>query len=136
MTIRPIARDAATAEFFDGTAAGEFRLKRSRTTGEILAPQCLTDSAGAVDLEWIAASGAGHVVSWAVSYGKPVDGVQLPSSVVGIVELAEGPWWWCEILGADPAAMHEGLAVTVEFVRPAETSEVVPVFRVAGAPIS
>ena len=40
-------------QFFDGTAVGEFRLKRSRTTGEILAPQCLTDSAGSADLEWI-----------------------------------------------------------------------------------
>ena len=75
MTIRAIRRDAATAEFFDGTSVGEFRLKRSRATGEILAPQCLTDSAGSVDLEWITASGAGRVVSWAVSYGNPVDGV-------------------------------------------------------------
>lgn len=133
MTIRPIARDAATAEFLDGTAVGEFRLKRSRTTGEILAPQCLTDSAGAVDLEWITASGAGRVVSWAISYGKPVDGVQHASSVVGIVELEEGPWWWCELLGADPETMCEGLAVTVEFVRPEGSPETVPVFRIVAS---
>ena len=130
MTIRAIRRDAATAEFFDGTAAGEFRLKRSRTTGEILAPQCLTDSAGSVDLEWITASGRGRVVSWAVSYGKPVDGVQLPTSVVGIVELDEGPWWWCELLDADPASMRVGMPVTAAFVRPEGSDETVPVFRV------
>jgi uncharacterized OB-fold protein len=131
MTIRAIRRDAATAEFFDGTAVGEFRLKRSRTTGEILPPQCLTDSAGSVDLEWITASGSGRVVSWAVSYGKPVDGIQLPTSVVGIVELAEGPWWWCELLDADPESMREGLPVTAAFVLPEGSEETVPVFRVA-----
>lgn len=130
MTIRAIRRDAATAEFFDGTALGQFRLKRSRTTGEILAPQCLTDSAGSVDLEWITANGTGHIVSWAVSYGKPVDGVQLPTAVVGIVELDEGPWWWCELLDADPAAMRVGLPVTAAFVRPEGSEETVPVFRV------
>jgi uncharacterized OB-fold protein len=134
MTIRAIRRDAATAEFFDGTALGEFRLKRSRTTGEILAPQCLTDSAGSVDLEWITASGFGRVVSWAVTYGKPVDGprdgIALPTSVVGIVELDEGPLWWCELLDADPAAMRMGLPVTAAFVRPEDSDETVPVFRV------
>jgi uncharacterized OB-fold protein len=131
MTIRAIRRDAATAEFFDGTAVGEFRLKRSRTTGEILAPQCLTDAAGSVDLEWITARGTGHVVSWAVSHGKPVDGVQTPSAVVGIVELDEGPWWWCELLDADPESMRAGLPVTAAFVRPEGSEETVPVFRVA-----
>jgi uncharacterized protein len=133
LTIRAIRRDAATAEFFDGTAQGEFRLKRSRVTGEILAPQCLTDSAGSVDLEWIRASGSGRVVSWAVSYGKPIDGVQAPSSVVGIVELDEGPWWWCELLDADPDSMREGLPVMAAFVRPEGSEETVPVFRVVAA---
>jgi uncharacterized OB-fold protein len=130
MTIRAMRRDAATAEFFDGTAVGEFRLKRSRTTGEILAPQCLTDSAGSADLEWINAAGTGRVVSWAVSYGKAVDGVQHPSAVVAIVELDEGPWWWCELLDADPDAMQVGMPVTAAFVRPEESAETIPVFRV------
>jgi uncharacterized OB-fold protein len=123
-------RDAATAKFFDGTAVGEFRLKRSRVNGEILGPQCVIDSTGSVDLEWIAAKGTGRVVTWAVSYGKPVDGLQEPSAVVGIVELDEGPWWWCELLDADPPAMREGLPVTVAFIRPEGSEEVIPVFRV------
>jgi uncharacterized protein len=130
MTIRAMRRDAVTAEFFDGTAVEEFRLKRSRATGEILAPQCVIDSTGSVDLEWVTAKGTGRVVTWAVSYGKPVDGVQEPSAVVGIVELDEGPWWWSELLDADPTAMREGLPVTVAFVRPEGSDEVIPVFRV------
>ena len=128
--IIPVTREAETAEFFDGTAAGEFRLRRSRVTGEILGPQACTDSAGSTDLEWIAAAGTGHVVSWAVSYGKPADGVQVPQSVIAIVELDEGPWWWTELLDTDPGELREGLPVQVGFVRPEGSRETLPVFRV------
>jgi uncharacterized protein len=128
--ILPVTRDAETAEFFDAAAAGEFRLRRSRATGEILGPQAWADSAGSTDLEWITAAGTGTVVSWAVSYGKPVDGVQPVQSVIAIVELDEGPWWWTELLGASPDALREGLPVRVEFVRPEGSDETLPVFRV------
>lgn len=130
MTISAVRRDDTTAEFFDGTAAGEFRLRRSRTTGEILAPQCTVDSTGGTDLEWIVAAGTATVVSWAVSYGKPRDGVQLPTSVIGIVEFDEGPWWWCELLDADPSRLQIGLRAEVAFVRPEGSDETIPVFRV------
>lgn len=130
MAITRVARDAETAEFLDGTAAGAFLLRRSRTTGEVLGPQIEIDSAGRTDLEWFAASGRGHVVSWAVSHGKPVEGRPAPTTVLAIVELAEGPWWWCELLDADPDAMREGLPVRAAFVRPDGSDETVPVFRV------
>jgi uncharacterized OB-fold protein len=130
MTISAIHRDAATAQFFDGTAAGEFRLRRSRVTGEVLAPQCVIDSTGSTDLEWIVAAGTGRLVSWAVSFGKPKDGVQVAQSVVGIVQLDEGPWWWAEILEANPEAMRADLPVYVDFVRPEGSPETVPAFRV------
>jgi uncharacterized OB-fold protein len=130
MTINAVRRDPTTAEFFDGTAVGEFRLKRSRATGEVLAPQCLVDSTGQTDLEWIVAAGTGRVVTWAVSYGKPKDGVQLASAVVAIVQLDEGPWWWCELLDADPERMRPDLPVEVAFVRPEGSEETVPTFRI------
>ena len=132
--ILPTTRDAETVEFFDGTAKGEFRLRRSRVTGEMLAPQVYTDSTGSADLEWVAAAGTGRVVSWAVSYAKPVDGTQRAQSVVAIVELDEGPWWWTELVGADPGELREGLPVQVEFVRPDGSAETLPVFRPAGLP--
>jgi uncharacterized OB-fold protein len=132
MTIGAVGRDAATAEFLDGTAAGEFRLKRSRATGQILAPQCVVDSVGNTDLEWVVAAGTGRLVSWAVIHGKPQEGVQPPGTVIAIVELTEGPWWWCELLGADPAAMRADLPVEVAFVRVDASTETVPVFRIVG----
>jgi uncharacterized OB-fold protein len=132
MAITPARRDAETAEFLDGTAAGEFRIKRSRVTGELLGPQILIDSSGSSDLEWVAASGSGRIVSWAVSHGRPVEGRPGPRSVLAIVELAEGPWWWCELLDADPNSLREGMPVQVAFVRPDGSDETVPVFRAAG----
>jgi uncharacterized OB-fold protein len=129
--IRPVTRDAETAEFLDGTAAGEFRLRRSRVTGEFLAPQVYTDSAGSTDLEWVPAAGAGRLVSWAVQRGKPVDGVQSIESVVAVVELDEGPWWWTELPDAEVDELREGLRVHVEFVRPEGSEETLPVFRVS-----
>jgi uncharacterized OB-fold protein len=131
MTILPMRRDDTTAEFFDGTARGEFLVRRSRVTGEILGPQFQTDSAGSTDLEWVAASGEGTVVSWIVAHGKAAAGEQAPRTVIAIVELTEGPWWWCELLDADPDEMRTGLPVRVDFVRPEDSDEVLPIFRVA-----
>jgi uncharacterized OB-fold protein len=130
MAILPVKRDTSAAEFLDGAARGEFLIRRSRTTGELLGPQIVIDSAGSTDLEWVPASGRGTVVSWTVSYRKPVDGEQRPDSVLAIIELAEGPWWWCELLDADPERMRAGLPVEVAFVRPDGSAETVPVFRV------
>ncbi|MER6899434.1 hypothetical protein [Amycolatopsis sp. NPDC000740] len=39
MRINPVARDEESAAFFDGTALGEFRLLRRRSTGEYLDPR-------------------------------------------------------------------------------------------------
>lgn len=128
--ILPVTRDAETATFLDGTAVGEFRLRRSLVSGEFLAPQVYADSTGSTDLEWVPAVGTGRVVSWAVHHGRPVDGIQPVESIICIVELDEGPWWWTELLDADPADVHEGLPVRVDFVRPDGSDEVLPVFRV------
>jgi uncharacterized OB-fold protein len=62
-----------------------------------------------------------------------VDGHEPVRTVVGIVELDEGPWWWCRLVGVDPDANLAGLRVEVEFVPsgPESEHETVPVFRPA-----
>ena len=47
--------------------------------------------------------------------------------VIGIVELAEGPWLNTAVPGVDPAALREGMAMHVEFL-PLGGGEPVPVF--------
>src|ERR1700745_3666830 len=108
-----VRRDDATAEFFDGTARGQFLLVKDTRTGEVLTPQFDTT----VDPERYvstSAAGTGTVVSWAVVHQREADGStsRLP---VAIVELDEGPWWWTSVTGADADEALLGRRVQVAF---------------------
>lgn len=127
MAMIPVRRDAATAAFFDGTASGQFLLLRDTTTGELCDPHTET----AFDRQRFvpeAASGRGHVVSWAAPHTRMPDGSTL-RTVVGIVQLEEGPWWWTELRGFDDDD-PQGAAVVVAFEKSGEgdADEVVPYF--------
>jgi uncharacterized protein len=122
-----VQRDAATAEFFDGTRRGEFLLVKDTRTGEVLAPAFDT----AADHERyvrVPAAGTGTVVSWAVVHQREADGSD-GRTLVGIVELDEGPWWWTAIAGADPAEDLLGRRVQVAFEKVGD-GEAIPYFTV------
>ncbi len=72
MSVGPVVRDEATAEFFDGTAAGQFLLRRCPAGhfSEPPAAQCTT--CGATDLHWSPAGGGATLVSWAVTWSRPL----------------------------------------------------------------
>jgi uncharacterized OB-fold protein len=137
MTVRRIGRDANTAPFLDGTARGEFLLRRCHTGhwSEPAAQVCTT--CGRRDLEWVASSGAARLVSWAVSYGRPKDDGPASRTVLAIVELDEGPWWWTRLVDVDPDAVAAGMTLRVGFERPGgegdgeDEDEYLPVFRPA-----
>jgi hypothetical protein len=44
--------------------------------------------------------------------------------------LAEGPWWWSQIVDADPARLAVGTALRIRFQRHDAEAEPVPVFTV------
>ena len=71
MSVGPVVRDAATAEFFDGTAAGQFLLRRcpAATVSEPQAAQCTT--CASTDLGGPRPAVAPRLVSWAVTWGRP-----------------------------------------------------------------
>jgi uncharacterized OB-fold protein len=133
MAISPVTRDSVTADFFDATRHGVFLLCRRRSTGEYLDPATLAARPGDSDLEYSPAAGGGRIVSWATLHGVKVDTGEPDRTVVGIVELDEGPWWWCQIVGVNPDDDLADLRVAVEFVAsgPGVDHEVVPVFRPA-----
>jgi hypothetical protein len=123
----PVQRDQATAEFFDGTARGEFLLVKDTQTGEVLAPQFDP----AVDPERyvrVPAAGTGTVVSWVVVHEREPDG-SAGRRPVGIVELDEGPWWWTSITGASPDEDLFGRRVQVAFEKVGD-GETIPYFTV------
>jgi len=127
MTVGPVDRDDATAEFFDGTAAGRLLLRRCEHGhySEPAVTQCTT--CASLSLQWSPAGGSASLVSWAITWSKEDE-----PTVLVIAELDEGPWWWSQLTGADPAQLAVGARLRVAFARPDEEHEAVPVFELAG----
>jgi uncharacterized protein len=130
MSVGAVNRDEQTGAFFDGTAAGQLLLRRCPAGhySEPQAAQCST--CGRTDLEWAAAGGGASLVSWAVTRSSET------STVLVIAELDEGPWWWSQLTGADPAGLTVGTRLRLAFARPDGAAEgeleAVPVFVLAG----
>jgi hypothetical protein len=128
MTVGPVVRNEATTPFFDGTARGEFLLRRCTKCGAAntpLAEQCPV--CGSTALDWEPASGAATLVSWTVFHdpaGERGDAI----TILAIAELAEGPWWWSLLVEADPEALRLGQPLRLDFERNGD-HEAVPVFR-------
>jgi uncharacterized OB-fold protein len=129
----PVARDENTAAFFDGTASGQFLLRRCDPDGHLSRPQARQCSTcGTTNLVWSPASGGARLVSWALIPARrsaPEDSLEAPT-VVAVAELDEGPWWWSQIVDADPDTLAEGQRLRIRFQAP-DGGEAVPVFSVA-----
>lgn len=128
MAAMPVRRDAETAAFFDGTAQGQFLLLHDTQTGQILDPRTDTSSDRG-RYEHVPASGKGTVVSWSVPHTRLPDGGAL-RTVVGIVQLEEGPWWWAELRGFDPDEDLAGAPAEIAFEPsgPHPEDETIPYF--------
>jgi uncharacterized OB-fold protein len=122
MSVGPVQRDGATAEFFDGTAEGRFLIRRCPAShySEPAVKQCT--ACGSTELGWAEAAGDATLVSWAI----------LPAgTVLVIAELDEGPWWWSQLDAADPAELSVGDRLRISFRRADDEHEAVPVFELA-----
>jgi uncharacterized OB-fold protein len=129
MTVGPIIRDAATAEFFDGTAMGQFLLRHCHDCGTLSAPQAAQcERCSSTVLDWRPASGDAALVSWTIAHAKPGPEGTAHRTVLAIAELAEGPWWWSQIVGAAPAQLRVGTPLRIDFQRHDPAHEAVPVF--------
>jgi uncharacterized OB-fold protein len=131
-TVGAVVRDERTAPFFDGTAAGQFLLRKCQQCQALLTPyavQC--GPCGSTDLTWEPAGGGAKVVSWVVPHTKPDANGHTDTTVLAIAELDEGPWWWSQVVDADPAAVAMGTRLRIDFQRANDESEYVPVFRLA-----
>jgi len=129
-----VARDEASAAFFDAAAEGRLLIRRCDACGHWLAPYlrmgatiercpvCASDT-----LHWTPAEGTGALVTWTVIHERADDSTH----TVGVVELAEGPWLTARV-DADPAALAAGASMVVGFDRPGG-GEPVPVLRLVGA---
>ena len=125
-----VARDDSTAAFFDGTAGGQFLLRRCDPEGHLSRPQARQCSTcGTTNLLWSPASGGARLVSWAVVPARRSAEQEPPGppTVVAIAELDEGLWWWSQIVDADPDVLAEGQRLRIGFDA-TDGGEAVPVF--------
>lgn len=126
-SVAPLLRDDRSAEFFDAAAEGTLLLQYSPSSGHWSAPTATAcETTDARDLEWRAASGRGELASWTVIPRRAVDEVVPPPTVIGIIELEEGPWLTVQLVDGAEHAVRSGAGVTIDFVRPDE-SESIPV---------
>ena len=131
MALGAVRRDGDTDPFLDGAARGEFLLRRCTRCQHIGGPQeAQCPACGSPDTEWVPAQGGARVVSWSVVHGRTASGDYAPHTITVIAEFDEGPWWWSQVLGADPDQMATGGRLRVAFA-PAEGGETLPVFQLA-----
>jgi uncharacterized OB-fold protein len=133
MTVGRVASNEGTEEFFAGTAAGQFLIKRCTPHGHASRPQAkVCDVCASDELTSEAASGRALLVSWVVVQPRVPDGTEPPPPTIpAIGALEEGPWWWAAVVGADPETLYGGQPLRIAFEQP-EESEAVPVFVVDG----
>jgi len=134
MTLAPVVRDERSAQFFDAAADGTLLYQKCGNCGHAQLPigagtvgdRCR--NCGQTKAQWVPASGAATLVSWTSSPVRTPEGTE-PGPVIGLLELAEGPWLEAQLhgLSGDAAQLAEGAAFTVAFERP-EGSEAIPVF--------
>ena len=119
-----VVRDETSAAFYDATAAGTLLVKRCPTCSRwwpMHQHRCTDDD---TEVAWAPASGRATLVSWAVDHAPPLDPSLSPpdltGTVLGLVEIDEGPWLHLPIVGVPTGELRAGMALTVTFVRPPE----------------
>jgi len=100
-------------EFREFLEQGRFMIQRSRSTGNhVFFPRVMDPRTGAMDLEWVEASGRGTVHASTVVRVKP----PAPSYNVCLIDLAEGPRMMSRVEGIEPEQVQAGMAVVAKII--------------------
>lgn len=120
-----------TQFFWDGARAGELRIQKCGSCGNLQhPPEPFCPACGATDPGWIVSKGAGAVFSFVTYHEPKLPGFAYPY-VVAVIELDEGSRLVANVEGIDPAAVKIGTRVKVEF-RKVDDETTLPVFVPAG----
>ncbi len=130
---RPVPLPNPVSEpFWEGCRRGQFLLQRCTSCAATqFYPRTLCSACGRGELEWVAAAGAGEIVSYTVVRRAITEAfaARVPY-VVAIVRLAEGPQLMSHIVDCDPDAVRVGAPVTLGF-EDLDGEASLPVFRLA-----
>lgn len=106
----------------DAAAEGRLAIQRCAACGHHqFYPRVHCTACGALDPEWVDASGDGEVHTFSVVHrnGMPGWRDEVPY-VVAVIELAEGPRIFTNVVDCDPAEIAVGMPVRVTFVEEGE----------------
>tara|TARA_R110000772_G_scaffold129051_4_gene237050 strand:- start:79596 stop:80009 length:414 start_codon:yes stop_codon:yes gene_type:complete len=124
--IQPASGALADA-YIAGCRVGELRLQCCSRCGvhqfypRIMCASCLSD-----ELEWVAATGRGEIISFTV-VRRPISKAYEAPYVVALIQLQEGPTLMSHVVDCAPEAVAVGLPVQVAFA-PWSESVTLPVF--------
>ena len=100
-------------QYMEFLAQGRFMLLRAKASGRCMFyPRVAEPLTGDTDLEWVEASGRGHVYSTTVVRRKP------PESDYNLVlvDLEEGPRMMSRVQGISPEQVRIGMAVQARII--------------------
>ncbi|MDH3705741.1 MAG: MaoC family dehydratase N-terminal domain-containing protein [Acidimicrobiia bacterium] len=104
------------AWFWEGLRKNELRIQRFTDTGRLVHPPANANPAtGAMDYDWVVASGRATLYSYAVPHHPEVPSFDYPL-VVGLVELEEGVRLVTNIVGCAPDQLEIGMPLQLGFV--------------------
>ncbi|HEY7775557.1 MAG TPA: Zn-ribbon domain-containing OB-fold protein [Kineobactrum sp.] len=114
-------------EYFAGCNRGELLLQACAGCGALqFYPRSICTSCNSSELQWVPASGRGHVASFTV-VRRAISAAYEAPYVVALIRLEEGPQLMSHIVECAPERIGVGAAVTVAFQAWSETQSM-PVF--------
>ena len=116
--LRPgdVAPDDLDAPFWDACREHRFLVHRCATCGRSYWPVSCCIDHGSDAMQWQTATGRGEVHTYTVVhhvYDRSLED-RVPYALA-VVQLDEGPFFHCDIVGCDPQDVHVGMRVAVVF---------------------
>jgi uncharacterized protein len=123
-----------TEPFWQGAKERELRVQRcTACTRFYFYPRFFCPHCWSTDVAWVATSGQGVLASFVINHRPVAPFPKEIPQIIALIELDEGFRMMSNIIGVDPdpAQLHIGARVTVDFVERGEF--MLPVFRLAVA---
>jgi uncharacterized OB-fold protein len=114
--------------FWEGCRAGRFLLHRCGICQRAYWPASRCVVHGDTSMAWVECAGVGTLYTYTVLHKAYTSAMQdkVPY-VVGVIQLAEGPYFFSNVLGCEPHDIRVGMALRAR-MQPHDSGLVVPVF--------
>lgn len=133
MVLRKVGADVADLPFWEGTRDGKFLLHRCDICERHYWPASYCVEHADQAMRWVEASGTGNLYTYTIMHHAYTSAMKdkVPY-VVGVVKLAEGPFFHSNVIGVPVEDVTVGMALTAE-MQLHESGLTLPMFRAKSA---